>query len=398
MRASGNSTIVVLMSRSWVVVCLLLGALASGGCTKYAYYGYQYRFNQEFVGEDPETIPVEARQLLASAKTVAFYPPDICINTDTQISGDRKRVEQLRASCGVLLSTLERAAEGAGYEVLSWQNLRGSKRAIEYAREANVDVLFEINQFDLGELTDKDVEGGLAFFEREDGHDRPIQVPHAAACLAYAQRAQPTQEVAITGTIDIKTVSVSDGRSRWRYRTTRNKSLGTTHDKVLFGAAVRPHWAEQTLGILGIIGVSGGGGLLLAEQLSEDNPLTPEEDGFDSGGVSKLAIGIGVVAIAGAIAVRVALGGQKPPIATTLCNGDFAVAVAAPKVVPVTTYTSEVSFARSTRDQKLNPLKQVLHDEMMGQFINVLKEVHGHRPSGPAPTLPPAPTPPAATP
>lgn len=379
------------MNRGWVV-WMLLASLATG-CTKYAYYGYQYRFNQEFVGEEPEMIPVEARQLLASAKTVAFYPPDICINTDTQITGDRKRVEQLRASCGVLLSTLERAAEGAGYEVLSWQNLRGSKRAIEYAREANVDVLFEINQFDLGELTDKDVEGGLAFFERDDGHDKPISVPHGAACLAYAQKAQPTQEVAVTGTIDIKTVSVSDGRSRWRYRTSKSKSLGTTYDKVLFGAEVKPHWSARVLATVGGVGVGAGAGLLLAEKITPDDPMTAVDEHFDSGGVSTLLIGVGVVAFAGAIVAQLAVPGKKPPVAETLCNPTFAVVVEAPTVVPVTTYASEVSFSRSTRDQKLNPLKQVLHDEMMGQFVSVLKEVHGNRPSGPPPAIPPAPAP-----
>lgn len=371
---------------------MLVGSLVCG-CTKYAYYGYQYRFNQEFVGEDPEMIPVEARQLLASAKTVAFYPPDFCINTDTQISGDRKRVEQLRASCGVLLSTLERAAEGAGYEVLSWQNLRGTRRAIEYAREANVDVLFEINQFDLGPVTDKDVEGGLAFFERDDGVDEAIQVPHGEACLAYAQKAQPTQEVAVTGTIDIKTVSVADGRSRWRYRTTKSKSLGTTYDKMLFGGEVKPHWAARVLGTIGAVGIGAGAGLLLAEQLTEDNPLTPEQDGYDSGGASTLMIGIGALALGGAIAARFALDGKKPPVAKTLCNADFAVVVETPRSAPATTYTSEVSFTRSTREQKQNPLTQVLQTEMMGQFVAVLKEVHGNRPSGPAPTIPPAPAP-----
>ena len=35
------------------IVWMLVGSLV-GGCTKYAYYGYQYRFNQEFVGEEPE--------------------------------------------------------------------------------------------------------------------------------------------------------------------------------------------------------------------------------------------------------------------------------------------------------------------------------------------------------
>src|SRR5215831_9652985 len=131
---------------------LALGALA--GCPPPVTYGYQYRVQQQFGGgEEPEPAPLEARQLLANARTVAFFPPDVCINVDAVGAGNVK-ARMLRANCGVLLSSLERAAEGAGYEVLSWQNLRGNKRPIDYAREANVDVLFEINEIDLASLDD----------------------------------------------------------------------------------------------------------------------------------------------------------------------------------------------------------------------------------------------------
>ena len=105
--------------------------IAASACSNYTTYGYQYRMQQQFGGgEEPEVAPVEAKQLLANAKTVAFYPPDACINVDTT-AGEAK-LKQLRANCGVLLSTLERAAERAGYEVLSWQNLKGGKRPIDH--------------------------------------------------------------------------------------------------------------------------------------------------------------------------------------------------------------------------------------------------------------------------
>src|ERR1700733_803834 len=135
-------------------------AVVVAGCTHYTTYGYQYRVAQQFdSGAEPDPISVEARQLLATAHTVAFYPPDYCVNSE---SGEHK-AKELRATCGVLLSTLERAAEHAGYEVLSWQNLRGGKRPIDFAREANVDVLFEINEFEPGELSDSEIQRTLTF-------------------------------------------------------------------------------------------------------------------------------------------------------------------------------------------------------------------------------------------
>src|SRR5678816_2070157 len=71
-------------------------------CSHASTYGYQSTFDKQFFGnEDPEPPPVEARQLLASARTVAFYPPDTCLNaTPTESQQDKV----LRARCGVLLS------------------------------------------------------------------------------------------------------------------------------------------------------------------------------------------------------------------------------------------------------------------------------------------------------
>ena len=358
------------------VVWMVLASLA-GGCTKYAYYGYQYRFNQEFVGEEPEMIPVEARQLLASAKTVAFFPPDFCINTDTQISGDRKRVEQLRASCGVLLSTLERAAEGAGYEVLSWQNLRGTRRAIEYAREANVDVLFEINQFDLGPLTDKDVEGGLAFFERDDGVDEPIQVPHGEACLAYAQKAQPTQEVAVTGTIDIKTVSVIDGRNRWRYRKSLTKPRAVEYERVAFGSVPKPNPGGVALGVIGALGLGVGLGLFLGDYTTSDDPATPENEDISFGSVPEILIVTGGIAFIGSFVVNALTSNGGSP--DRMCAADSTVE---PLVTPgrMLQIDEEVENA-------------AIRSEMIGEFVDVIVDVRNSMPASPPPAEPAPPTP-----
>jgi len=197
------------LARRCIALVAVGGVAAS--CTV-STYGYQYKVRQDFGGgEEPEQPSAEARQLLANATTVAFYPPDVCLNTDTAAS--EKRVQQLRASCGVLMSTLERAAERAGYEVYSWQNLRGAGRAIDFARQANVDVLFEINEFDLGSLDDSAIQRTLTFFERENGVDAPLTVSDQLAqrCRDYAAQSMAPGPDALTGTVDIKTVSVGDG-------------------------------------------------------------------------------------------------------------------------------------------------------------------------------------------
>src|SRR5688572_15995632 len=101
-------------------VCAAVAALTAA-CTPTVRYGYQYKLKQDFTARyEPEQPTVEARKLLATAKTVAFYPPDTCANINPDV--EQKRVQQLRASCGVLMSSLERAAERAGYDVYSWQN------------------------------------------------------------------------------------------------------------------------------------------------------------------------------------------------------------------------------------------------------------------------------------
>ena len=235
------------------------------------FYGYQYRLEQQFgTGDQPEPASREARQLLANAKTVAFFPPDICLNADT---GERKS-SQLRASCGVLLSTLERAAERAGYEVLSWQNLRGNKRPIDFAREASVDVLFEINEFDLGDLNDSAIERTLSFYEAKTSGTTQLQVsaPIAQQCRQYASTREAATTAALTGTIDIKTVSVSDGRSRWRYRKTLSQALGREYPRVTFRAGLKRNTGPMVLEVIGVILLSAGGALAYAEAVSKDDP------------------------------------------------------------------------------------------------------------------------------
>ena len=376
-----------------------MAAGLTAGCTKYVTYGYQYRMQQQFGGgEEPEPAPVEARELLATAKTIAFFPPDICVNVDATASDTK--VKQLRANCGVLMSTLERAAERAGYEVVSWQNLRGNKRPIDFAREANVDVLFEINEFDLGDINDSEVQRTLAFFERnEGGVDSPLSVatPIAQQCSDYAKQADPARAAALNGTIDIKTVSVSDGRARWRYRKTLSQSLGRNYPRVTFTAPEQPSTAAKLLLGLGAVAFGLGGGFALAEAVSTDDPLTPENEKFDSGGWSTNLIVAGAVAAGVAAIVQVAVGGSKPAPESVLCSAPFASAASvAPTAAPTGQTAAEHTFNETTGGDQLARERERVRDTMIAQFIEVLKEVRSHRPVAvaPIPSASAAPPPP----
>jgi hypothetical protein len=381
-------------------ICAVLVGL-SAACTQFTTYGYQYKMQQSFGGEEPEAAPREARQLLANARTVAFYPPDVCINVDA----GGVRAQQLHSACGVLMSSLERAAEGAGYEVVSWQNLRGNKRAIDFARESNVDVLFEVNEFDLGAILSSQIEQRLSFFEQADtGTETPLSVSTGVAqtCAGYAKSINPSLPVGQHGTIDIKTVSVVDGRMRWRYRKVLTKPYATaTQQPQLFRSVNKPKPLELALGIVGGLAVIGGATLITIEQVSPDDPLTPQNDHFDTGGKSYILTIAGLAAVAGAIVYHYQAGTDKPDPAAIMCDGRFAVAIAVPMAAPpATTYSAEHTFS-STQNAGDNAEaeQRQLSDTMIAQFIDELKAVHpvgGPRP--PAPPSPPAPAAPGGAP
>jgi hypothetical protein len=352
--------------------------LVMTGCTHYTTYGYQYRVAQQFEsGDEPDPISVEARQLLATAHTVAFYPPDYCVNSE---SGEHK-AKELRATCGVLLSTLERAAEHAGYEVLSWQNLRGSKRPIDFAREANVDVLFEINEFEPGELSDSEIQRTLTFFERGDRGDTPLQVSNAVAqtCGGYALQRDPAQTAALTGVIDIKTVAVSDGRDRWHYRKTLAQSLGRTYPQVVFRATEKPNPGAMVLAGAGGAAAAVGFTLWLLEQTTTNDPSIGETK-FNSDGWGTGLMIAGAVAIAAGIGLQVALGGTRPEPDAVLCNGTLAIDTTPtppPATISVGPLSAEHTFQEKTVADPLAAAREQIRTTMISQFIDVLKDAHG---------------------
>lgn len=376
---------------------IMVGLLLAAGC-KTTTYGYQYKLEQQFTGgEEPEPAPREARELLASAKTVAFYPPDVCINADSSMG--RERQAEIHATCGATMSALERAAEDAGYQVLSWQNLRGNKRPIEYAREANVDVLFEVNEIEPAVLDDTTVKHTFTFFEGDgSAADQPLQVSTAVAeaCRDYAFRADPPKAAALTGSIDIKTVSVTDGRDRWHYRKTEEHSLGRDYPRVRFNAPNKPSTLGGVLLGIGIVSLTVGGTGELLDVASTDDPTTPQNEHIDASGWAPPLLIAGAVLTAAAVVVGVATEGEKPDPATTLCNGKWAVVT--PVAQQVSVMSSEHTFEQSHTGDSVAEAKKQIVARMTKQFIDEIKEAKASRPPAPAAPAPEAAPPPAPAP
>lgn len=387
----------------------VLWLVLASACAKYSTYGYDYRMSQQLgMSEEPVAPSVEARKLLQAAKTVAFYPPRDCLNTEmVTISAnnaeERRRMQELRGSCGVLMSSLERAAESAGYEVLSWQNLNGQKRPIEYAREANVDVLFEINAFTPETLDASQVRHTLSFFEATESKafDLDVEPVTARRCKNDADSSIKLQVAGYTGTIDIKTVSVVDGRDRWHYRKVEQVPVAERHDPhVTYTARRGSNRLGSVLGPLGIVSLIGGGTLLTIEQLSEDNPLTPQQDRFESSFTIPSLVA-GAVLLTAGIILEAKVGGPKPDQNEVLCNpGMLGVRVSRGGASggggdggggPAKS-RSEYTYHEEEQSDIDTKIKQKIQNDMIGSFVATLKEVRAQapQPAPPAPATPEA--------
>jgi hypothetical protein len=359
------------------------------------------------LSEDPTPPSVEARRLLQSAKTVAFYPPQGCLNTEMVNLGansveERRRMQELRASCGVLMSSLERAAESAGYEVLSWQNLNGQKRPIEYAREANVDVLFEINAFTPEQLDASQVKHTLSFFEATDANALELTVNPVTArrCKNDADTSIKLQIAGYTGTIDIKTVSVVDGRDRWHYRRVKQVPVAERHDPhVTYTAKRKPNKLAAVFRVVGAMGIGAGVGLLIGENIVKDDPFTPEMEGFSSSFTYPSLI-VGALFLTAGIVLDVKVGGPKPEPDATLCNPDATdvtvVRGRARTSAGPAESRSEYTYHEEEQSEVDTKVKQTIQNDMIAGFVTTIKEVRAQAPQpAPAPTEAPASAPPA---
>ena len=167
-----------------------------------------------------------AREALAAARTVAFSPPEGCRSAVT-LEADNVAIESPPANdCAVLLARLESAAMAAGFQVVSWQTLQGARRPIAYARENAIDLLFELNDLRLGMAAQELYRSVDArFHDRELGHPLALRDTNAtmSACLPGFE---PALGADAAVRIDLKMVSVRDGRVHWTYRATHSPQPG----------------------------------------------------------------------------------------------------------------------------------------------------------------------------
>jgi hypothetical protein len=382
-----------------VTALACVSALAS--CTYTKTFGYTPHYDVQVTGEDPEPAPVEARQLLASAKTVGFYPPDRCINTTDKAEEEK----QFRANCGVLLSYLERSAEKAGYEVVSWVNLRATdnRRAIDYARDAKVDVLFEINEISVEKIqADANLNRSLTFFDRTDHGDVPITPSQNVVqrCYGWSRDHDQIPSFGDIATIDIKATSVADGRSRWHYR-----KAGVIRDNVVpaserFVGKSQPNKIGNGLGAAGTAILITGATFLLVDAAvaSGTDPVTgmPKQRVF--GDFPYYAMGAGAILLAGGAAIMLTQGQRKPSPESVLCdqlhvpnNGLYEGGTGpTPAVIYNGTQGGQASFTEQRSSQgsiDKAKMEKEIHDSVQ-EFVNLLVDVKQHPPPMPAATPP----------
>lgn len=180
--------------------------------------------------------------------TIAFSPPEACrgISTFGQVAGPGStngNAELIASSCGVLMTLLEEGAARRGYRVVSWRNLVGQQRPIDYAAQANVDGLVEINELSIIDEAIRLGPGLERFAVYEKHGDRLVPRDDYARDPALQQRClaawpQPFQLPAFA--IDAKLTTVHDGRLRATYRNTAVMYKGDTVTET------RATWAQDS--------------------------------------------------------------------------------------------------------------------------------------------------------
>lgn len=227
----------------------------------------------------------------AAMGTIAFAPPEACRGISTfgdQKAGREGNAELIASGCGVLMTLLEEGAAKRGYRVVSWRNLIGQQRPIDYAAQANVDGLVEINELSIIDENIRLGPGLERFVVYEKHGERLVPRDDYARDPALQQRCfeawpQPFELPAFA--IDAKLTTVKDGRLRATYRNTAVMYKGDTVTEK------RATWSQESPlvtttesfdnaarwnDMISSVAMVGGGGvtLLLAWWVYENNPLT----------------------------------------------------------------------------------------------------------------------------
>ena len=341
---------------------LLAFAAAAAGCASTRYYGVRHDQAQS-VPELQRTDPPDAQAVgeLRHSTTIAFFPPDSCLDRRSAPTGTQRDEQLLRLSCGTAMTDLEKAAIAAGFEVVSWQSLRGSGQPIEYAKQKNVDILFEINELDTVDVQDRDDSQRLVFFEHRGEGDSPIVVGRDVAERCRRATADPTMHIiGLSASLDVKMVAVGNGRVLWSYRTTRARDLAHTTG-VRYYPAHQPRrlWAWAAIAL---------GGTVLATQRGEN----ASSGGQITGG---LLVGVGIAGLV--------FRSHESPERVLCARPDVADPFAPPPqpVAPVADPGSD-SYEYNAQRRERDPLAEyrlALVREIVGDFTGQLRSARGGR-------------------
>lgn len=357
-----------------VVPWLALTALLGSGCAGPRLYTVEMDLASRQVLQPTGLGPTdEARDVVRAATTLAFNPPDSCTDVKAAGAGATELASVMRLQCGVLMTELEAAASRAGFSVVSWQTLRRTSEArpIDYARENKVDLLFEVNElsFDVP-IQDQYSVTNMRFHQREgQGGQRPLVVSDAMATARrcqeqYFKSARPAQ----TATLDVKMVSVADGRVRWTYRDTKADADGRSL-QVARSWQVLPSRNANPLLPLGAVGLGLGLGFYIAPML-DDTSDPAFKRSFQTAGLVGMAIG------AGALIASFFIPPDYAAPDDVLCHGPALEDQIVPQAAAPTAGSS-VSFteqrALTTGDAELRR-KQLLN-AVIGQFIETVSRM-----------------------
>ena len=357
-------------SRGMIVV---LAAVAASGCAGAKLYIVDMDLQSRRVLQTANAEPApEARAIVKLATSLAFNPPDVCTDVKAAGAGATEVSNVMRLQCGVLMTELEAAATRAGFSVLSWQTLR-SGRAIDYARTNNVDIIFEVNDlsFDIP-VQDLYSVTNMSFRERpvSGGPVKPLVVADTMATAKrcqeqYWKTAQPTQTV----TLDVKMVSVADGRVRWTYRDTRTDDTGEKL-QVTRSWVAGPEQRLSSLAGLGAGAIGGGAVLALLPLLIAPETQSERATANTLQAVGGVAIGVGVASLI----VAFILPRDYPSPDSILCYGPSIEDQALPQAQVVSTPGASISFneQRSLKSGGGEERRRKLLSGVIQQFIDTV--------------------------
>lgn len=228
----------------WPGFLVLVSVVVSMGCGStrvdtiptQRYFAYTVAGQSSLDREPPPQAPGKAVAAIKKLKRVAFVPPDTCLDmraADTSTTVD-KRV--LRMECGVTMSEMEREAEKVGFDVVTWQSLKGGSRPLEQAKELKIELLFEVNELDVIAESNRSSSVEFSYFYGEGaGPVQPLQVTEAdnEACKAYHARAAPGVS-GMTSVLDLKMVQVSNASVLWSYRHVENATAAAASSLIRF--------------------------------------------------------------------------------------------------------------------------------------------------------------------